>query len=65
MDGYIEDEHGNIDGTISDDEVFAFWTDFERPIGTYLCGSRIYESMVYWETASIAGQLPHAARAAW
>jgi len=22
--------------SISDDEVFAFWTDFQRPIGTYL-----------------------------
>ncbi|WP_276614168.1 hypothetical protein [Paenibacillus favisporus] len=41
MDGYIEDEHGNIDGTICDNEVFAFWTDFERPIGTYLCGNRM------------------------
>lgn len=52
LDGYIEDEHGNIEWTISDDEVFAFWTDFERPIGTYLYGRRLYESMVYWETAS-------------
>ncbi|MFD0678456.1 MULTISPECIES: hypothetical protein [unclassified Paenibacillus] len=38
LDGYIEDERGNIEWTISDDEVFAFWTDFERPIGTYLFG---------------------------
>jgi dihydrofolate reductase len=52
LDGYIEDERGNIEWTISDDEVFAFWTDFERPIGTYLYGRRMYESMVYWETAS-------------
>ncbi|MBU8917514.1 hypothetical protein BGM25_15870 [Bacillus sp. FJAT-29953] len=52
LDGYMEDERGNIEWTISDDEVFAFWTDFHRPIGTYLYGRRMYESMVYWETAS-------------
>ncbi|ALC88900.1 deaminase [Bacillus sp. FJAT-18017] len=52
LDGYMEDERGNIEWTISDDEEFAFWTDFQRPIGTYLYGRRMYESMVYWETAS-------------
>jgi dihydrofolate reductase len=52
LDGYMEDERGNIEWSISDDEVFAFWTDFQRPIGTYLYGRRMYESMVYWETAS-------------
>ncbi|MED4754524.1 dihydrofolate reductase family protein [Brevibacillus choshinensis] len=52
LDGYMEDERGNIEWTISDDEVFAFWTDFQRPIGIYLYGRRMYESMVYWETAS-------------
>jgi dihydrofolate reductase len=52
LDGYMEDERGNIEWTTSDDEVFAFWTDFQRPIGTYLYGRRMYESMVYWETAS-------------
>ncbi|GIO05728.1 deaminase [Brevibacillus reuszeri] len=52
LDGYMEDESGNIEWSISDDEVFAFWTDFQRPIGTYLYGRGMYESMVYWETAS-------------
>jgi len=52
LDGYMEDERGNIEWGISDDDVFAFWTDFQRPIGTYLYGRRMYESMVYWETAS-------------
>jgi hypothetical protein len=26
--------------------------DLERPIGTYLYGRRMYETMVFWETAS-------------
>ncbi len=52
LDGYTEDDRGNLEWSISDDEEFAFWTDFQRPIGTYLYGRRMYESMVYWETAS-------------
>lgn len=62
LDGYMEDERGNIEWTISDDEVFAFWTDFQRPIGTYLYGRRMYESMVYWETASASGDQPEVMR---
>lgn len=53
LDGYMEDENSNIDWSISDDEVFNFWTEFQRPIGTYIYGRRMYESMVYWETASV------------
>jgi dihydrofolate reductase len=30
--------------------VHAFVNDLERPIGTYLYGRRMYETMVYWET---------------
>lgn len=53
LDGYMEDDRGNLEWSISDDEVFTFWTDFQRPIGTCLYGRRMYESMVYWETASV------------
>lgn len=49
LDGYMEDGKGNLDWSISDDEIFAFWTDFQRSIGTYLYGRRMYESMRYWE----------------
>lgn len=50
LDGYMEDANGNLEWSISDDEIFAFWTDFQRSIGTYLYGRRMYKSMVYWET---------------
>lgn len=49
LDGYMEDIDGNLGWSISDDEIFAFWTDFQRSIGTYLYGRQMYESMVYWE----------------
>ena len=58
LDGYIEDDSGNIDFTTPNDEVFTFWTDFERTIGTYLYGRRLYKSMVYWETAGTSAGQP-------
>ena len=52
LDGYVEDEEGRFDWAAPDDEVHAFVNDLERPIGTYLYGRRMYETMVFWETAS-------------
>ncbi|MGR6319934.1 dihydrofolate reductase family protein [Micromonospora soli] len=51
LDGYIADEHGNFDWAAPDSDVHAFVNDLERPIGTYLYGRRLYETMVFWETA--------------
>jgi dihydrofolate reductase len=51
LDGYVADENGNFDWAAPDEEVHRFVNDLERPIGTYLYGRRIYETMVYWETA--------------
>ena len=51
LDGYIADEHGNFDWGAPDSDVHAFINDQERPIGTYLYGRRLYEVMVFWETA--------------
>lgn len=62
LDGYMEDELGDLEWSISEDEVFAFWTDFQRPIGTYLYGHGMYESMVYWETSGLGGEQPELKR---
>ena len=51
LDGYIEDEDGNFAWAAPDEEVHAFVNDLERAAGTYLYGRRMYETMVYWETA--------------
>ena len=50
LDGYVADEDGRFDWAAPDEEVHAFVNDLERPIGTYLCGRRLYEVMVFWET---------------
>ena len=58
LDGYIEDERGKFDWAAPSAEVLGFVNDLERPIGTYLYGRRMYETMVYWETASGPEQSP-------
>ncbi|WP_236794195.1 dihydrofolate reductase family protein [Amycolatopsis sp. GM8] len=50
LDGYVEDEHGGFEWAAPDEEVHAFVNELERPIGTYLYGRRMYETMMYWET---------------
>jgi hypothetical protein len=50
LDGYIEDAHGSLEWTAPIDEVFTFITDLVRPVGTYLYGRRMYETMAVWET---------------
>lgn len=57
LDGYVADENGNFDWAGPDEEVHTFVNDLERQVGTYLYGRRMYETMVYWETAP-AGQPP-------
>ena len=49
LDGYITDANGNFDWAAPDEEVHAFVNDLERPIGTYLYGRRMYETMKAWQ----------------
>jgi dihydrofolate reductase len=58
LDGYVADEKGNFDWAEPDEEVHAFLNELERPVGTYLYGRGMYETMVYWETAGGADQPP-------
>jgi len=50
LDGYIEDADGSFEWTAPSDEFFIFITDLVRPVGTYLYGRRLYETMAVWET---------------
>ena len=58
LDAYIEDDEGKFDWAAPDEEVHAFVNDLERPIGTYLYGRRMYETMVFWETLSTEADEP-------
>ncbi|MGW2051421.1 dihydrofolate reductase family protein [Streptomyces sp. NPDC001858] len=51
LDGYIVGPDGGFDWTEPDEEVFRFWIDEIRDVGVHLLGRRLYETMLYWETA--------------
>ena len=51
LDGYIAGPDGTFDWTEPDGEVFRFVTDEIREVGVHLLGRRLYETMLYWETA--------------
>jgi dihydrofolate reductase len=56
LDGYIADKDGNFDWAAPGAEVHSFVNDLERPVGTYLYGRRMYETMAAWDTRRLAGQ---------
>jgi dihydrofolate reductase len=51
LDGFIAGRDGEIDWSAPDEELHRFHNQQMREIGVHLCGRRLYETMVYWETA--------------
>jgi dihydrofolate reductase len=52
LDGYIVGPDGSFNWTAPDDEeVFKLATHEVRNAGVHLLGRRLYETMLYWETA--------------
>src|SRR6202000_1535000 len=51
LEGYIAGREGSCGGAAPDEEVFRFVTDEIRQVGVHLLGRRLYETMLYWETA--------------
>jgi dihydrofolate reductase len=51
LDGYVVGPDGDFDWTAPDEEVFHLATDEVRKLGVHLLGRRLYETMLYWETA--------------
>jgi dihydrofolate reductase len=51
LDGFIAGPDGAIDWSVPDEELFLFHTQHVQELGAHLCGRRLYETMVYWETA--------------
>jgi dihydrofolate reductase len=56
LDGYTVDAQGSFDWSAPDFDVHDFVNALERPVGTYLYGRRMYETMSVWETMVIDGQ---------
>ena len=60
LDGYAEATEGGLGTGADDPEVHTFVGDLFRDVGTYLYGRRMYETMVFWETAHAEpDQPPH------
>ncbi|MGO4881864.1 MAG: dihydrofolate reductase family protein [Bryobacteraceae bacterium] len=58
LDGYVEDQSGRFDWAVPDEEVHTFVNDLLRPVGIYLYGRRMYQTMVGWETMDTAAEAP-------
>ena len=51
LDGYIVGPDGTFDWPGNDAAVFQFHLDEIRHVGVHLMGRKLYETMLYWETA--------------
>ena len=51
LDGYIAGPGGEFDWAAPDDELHRFHNEQTRELGAHICGRRLYEEMVFWETA--------------
>jgi dihydrofolate reductase len=51
LDGYIAGPDGGFDWTEPEQELFRFVTEQTRELAAYVMGRRLYETMLYWETA--------------
>jgi dihydrofolate reductase len=51
LDGFIAGPDGEIDWSAPGEELHRFHNQQAREIGVQLCGRRLYETMIFWETA--------------
>ena len=51
LDGYAKAAAGDLGRGAEDEEVHSFIGDVFRPVRTLLYGRKMYETMVFWETA--------------
>jgi dihydrofolate reductase len=51
LDGFIAGPGGEIDWSPPDEELHRFHNQRTRELGAHLLGRRLYEEMLYWETA--------------
>ena len=58
LDGFVEGPDGGITWGMPDPEVHDHITELSATVGTHLYGRRMYDTMVYWETAPVQPGLP-------
>jgi dihydrofolate reductase len=58
LDGYAVAAEGDLGIGAEDEEVHTFVGDRFRSVGTYLYGRRMYETMIFWETAHTLPDAP-------
>jgi dihydrofolate reductase len=58
LDGFIAGRGGEIDWSAPDEELHRFHNQQMREVGAHLCGRRLYEEMLYWETADQDSSAP-------
>jgi dihydrofolate reductase len=51
LDGYVADADGNFQWAAPSEELHRFHNDVARETDVYLLGRRLYETLVYWDTA--------------
>lgn len=51
IDGYIAGPNGEIGWSVPSEELHRFHNQRVRELGAHVCGRRLYETMLYWETA--------------
>ena len=58
LDGFIAGPDGDIDWSAPDEELHRFHNQQTRELGAHICGRRLYEEMVYWETVEEKSSTP-------
>jgi dihydrofolate reductase len=58
LDGFIAGPDGKFDWSAPDEELHRFHNEQTKELGGHLLGRRLYETMVYWETATEDPSLP-------
>ncbi|MFE0459494.1 dihydrofolate reductase family protein [Kitasatospora sp. NPDC058965] len=67
VDGFVNDREGRFGWSVPGEEQFRFHLAQVRELGAHLCGRRLYETMLPWETdpAMRANELWDAFADAW
>jgi dihydrofolate reductase len=51
LDGFVAGPGGEIDWNAPDQELHRFHNEQTRELGAHFCGRKLYEVMLFWETA--------------